>query len=167
MGSRSPMGKYSATQEKENLPLAMTWMEPESTMLSKISQSEKDQYRTISLRGATGDAKQKSKGKETEMDRDGERGREAERERGRERGTEREKVRYQATDSLTTGKKPMVPRGDGGAGMAQLVKRLPSTRVMISGSWDLASSPAPCSLGCLLLPLPLLLPLLVLFLSLK
>ena len=93
------MEKYSATQEKENLPLAMTWMEPESTMLSKISQSEKDQYRTISLRAATGRAKQKSKGKETERDRDRERGRERERER--ERGRERQRGRRCATKPQT------------------------------------------------------------------
>ena len=45
--------------------------------------------------------------------------------------------------------------------MAQSVKRLPSAQVMISGSWDGAAHWAPCSVGSLLLPLPL--SLLVLF----
>ena len=40
----------------------------------------------------------------------------------------------------------------------QLVKRLPSAQVMISGSWDRVPHWAPCSAGSLLL-LPLLLPL--------
>ena len=41
------------------------------------------------------------------------------------------------------------------------LKHLPSPQVMILRSWDQALSWAPCSMGRLLLPLPLLLPLLV------
>ena len=36
-------------RKKEVLPLVTAWMEPENTMLSEISQSEKDKYRMISL----------------------------------------------------------------------------------------------------------------------
>jgi len=50
--------------------------------------------------------------------------------------------------------------------MAQSVKCLPLAQVMILGSWDRAPYQAPCSVGNLLLPLPLLLPLLVLSLYL-
>ena len=35
--------------KNEILPFAMTWMELEGIMLSKISQSEKDKYHMISL----------------------------------------------------------------------------------------------------------------------
>ena len=42
-----------------------------------------------------------------------------------------------------------------GAWVAQLVKHLPSVQVMIPGSWDQAPHWAPCSVGSLLLPLPL------------
>ena len=38
------MEYYSAIKKNETLPLAMTWMEPESIMLSEICQSEKDIY---------------------------------------------------------------------------------------------------------------------------
>ena len=38
---------YSAIKKKEILPFAMTWMELESIMLSKICQSEKDKYHMI------------------------------------------------------------------------------------------------------------------------
>ena len=44
-----------------------------------------------------------------------------------------------------------------------VVEHLPSAQFMIPGSWDQAPSRAPCSVGGLLLPLPL--PLLVLPLS--
>ena len=37
-------------QKIELLPFAMTWVELEGIMLSKISQSEKDKYHVISLR---------------------------------------------------------------------------------------------------------------------
>jgi len=49
----------------------------------------------------------------------------------------------------------------GDAWVAQMVKRLPSVQVMIPGSWVPAPRRAPCSVGSLLVPLPLLLPLLV------
>ena len=39
---------YSAIKKKEMLPFETTWMDLESTMLSEISQSEKDKYRMIS-----------------------------------------------------------------------------------------------------------------------
>ena len=44
-----------------------------------------------------------------------------------------------------------------GAWVAQSVKHLPSGQVMILESWDQALGQAPCSVGSLLLPLPLLL----------
>ena len=40
---------YTAIKKKEILPLATLWMDPESIMLSEISQSEKDKYYVISL----------------------------------------------------------------------------------------------------------------------
>jgi len=40
--------------------------------------------------------------------------------------------------------------------VGQLVKYLPSAQVMIPGSWDQAWCQALCSVGILLLPLPLL-----------
>jgi len=43
------MEYYSVTKKNKILPFAATWMEPESIMLSKISQSEKDKYDMISL----------------------------------------------------------------------------------------------------------------------
>ena len=42
-----------------------------------------------------------------------------------------------------------------GAWVAQSIKHLPSAQVMIPGSWDRALHQAPCSVGGLLLPLPL------------
>ena len=39
-----------------------------------------------------------------------------------------------------------------GAWVAQLVKHLPSTQVMVSGSWDQVPHQAPFSAGSLLLP---------------
>ena len=41
-------------------------------------------------------------------------------------------------------------------GVVQLVTRLPSDQVIISGSWDQVQHRVPCSSGSLLLPLPLL-----------
>ena len=38
------MEYYSAIKKNEILPLAMTWMELESIMLSEVSQAEKDKY---------------------------------------------------------------------------------------------------------------------------
>ena len=56
-----------------------------------------------------------------------------------------------------------------GAWVAQSVKRLPSTQVMILGSWDQALHHAPCSVGraCFSFSLCLKLPLLVLSFSVK
>ena len=39
--------------------------------------------------------------------------------------------------------------------MAQSVEQLPSAQIMSSGSWDGAPRQTPCSVGSLLLPLPL------------
>ena len=43
------MESYSAIKKNEILPFAMMWKELENIMLSKISQSEKDNYHMISL----------------------------------------------------------------------------------------------------------------------
>ena len=43
------MEYYLATKKKNVLPFATVWMDLENIMLSEISQSEKDKYRTISL----------------------------------------------------------------------------------------------------------------------
>ena len=43
------MEYHSAIRENEILPPAATWMDLEGIMLRKISQTEKDQYCTISL----------------------------------------------------------------------------------------------------------------------
>ena len=40
--------EYTAERKKDLLPFATSWMELESIMLSKISQSVKDKYHTIS-----------------------------------------------------------------------------------------------------------------------
>ena len=40
----------AAIQKNEILPIAMIWREPESIMLSEISQSDKDKYLMISLK---------------------------------------------------------------------------------------------------------------------
>ena len=46
------MEYYTAERKKEVLPFVAVWMEPESIMLSEISQSVKDKYYVISpLRG--------------------------------------------------------------------------------------------------------------------
>ena len=45
--------------------------------------------------------------------------------------------------------------GKGENWMAQSVKNLPSTQVMILGPWNGVSHPAPCPVGSLLLPWPL------------
>ena len=47
---------------------------------------------------------------------------------------------------------------DWGTQVAQSVKHLPSTWVMIPGFWDRVPHQTPCSAGSLLLPLPLPLP---------
>ena len=43
------VNNYSATRKKEILPFATTWMKPEGTMLSEISQ--KDKYYMMALIG--------------------------------------------------------------------------------------------------------------------
>ena len=43
------MEYYSAIQKDEILPFVTTWMDLESIMLSKISQTEKDKAHMISL----------------------------------------------------------------------------------------------------------------------
>ena len=43
------MENYLVMKNNEILLFATMWMEPEGIMLSKISQSEKDRYRMISL----------------------------------------------------------------------------------------------------------------------
>ena len=43
------MEYYSAIKKKEILLFATTWIDPESIMLSEISQAEKDKYCMISL----------------------------------------------------------------------------------------------------------------------
>ena len=43
------MEYYSAIQKNEIMPLAETWMELETLILSEVSQKEKDNYHMISL----------------------------------------------------------------------------------------------------------------------
>ena len=43
------MEYYSAMKKKEILPFETAWMDPETIMLSEISQSEKDRYLLISV----------------------------------------------------------------------------------------------------------------------
>ena len=40
---------YSVIKRKEIIPFAVTWMELETLILSKVSQKEKDKYHMISL----------------------------------------------------------------------------------------------------------------------
>ena len=40
---------YSAIKKNKIMPHAPTWMEPETLILSKVSQKEKDKYHMISL----------------------------------------------------------------------------------------------------------------------
>ena len=49
MWYRYTMEYNSAIKRNEILPFITTWMDLEGIMLSKISQSEKDKYCTISL----------------------------------------------------------------------------------------------------------------------
>ena len=49
MWSMYTMEYYSAIKRKEIMPFAAIWMDLESTMLSEISQTEKNQYCMISL----------------------------------------------------------------------------------------------------------------------
>ena len=43
------MGYYSAIKKNKIMPFAETWMDLEITILSEVSQKEKDKYYTISL----------------------------------------------------------------------------------------------------------------------
>ena len=43
------MEYYSAIKKKEIMPFAATWMELEMTILSDVSQKEKDKYHLIPL----------------------------------------------------------------------------------------------------------------------
>ena len=43
------MKYYSPVKKKEILPFVAAWMDPESIMLSKISQAKEDKYHMISL----------------------------------------------------------------------------------------------------------------------
>ena len=43
------MEYYSAIKKNEIMPFAATWMQPESIILSEVSQKEKDKYHMISL----------------------------------------------------------------------------------------------------------------------
>ena len=43
------MEYYSAIQKNKIMPFAATWMEPETLILSEVSQKEKDKYHMISL----------------------------------------------------------------------------------------------------------------------
>ena len=56
---------YYYTHKREwNLPFATMWLERESTMLSEISQSEKDEYPMILLVCGTEEMKQMNIGEE-------------------------------------------------------------------------------------------------------
>jgi len=43
------MEYYSAIKKNETMPFAATWMDLETTILSEVSQREKDKYHMISL----------------------------------------------------------------------------------------------------------------------
>ena len=43
------MEYYSAIKKNELMPFASTWMQPETIILSEVSQKEKDKYHMISL----------------------------------------------------------------------------------------------------------------------
>ena len=81
------MEYYSAIKKNEILPTATTWMELECTMLSKISQSGKDKYHTISLICGISETK---KIKQRKNERERQTGEERERDRERQRETERD-----------------------------------------------------------------------------
>ena len=54
---------YAAERKKELLPFATAWMELESTMLSEISQMDRDKYHTISPLTGTQSTKEKKQTK--------------------------------------------------------------------------------------------------------
>ena len=43
------MGYYSAIKKNKIMPFAATWIQPESVILSGVSQKDKDKYHMISL----------------------------------------------------------------------------------------------------------------------
>ena len=43
------MEYYSAIKKDDIMPFAATWMEPETLILSEMSQKDKDKYHMISL----------------------------------------------------------------------------------------------------------------------
>ena len=43
------MEYYSAIKKNETMPFAGTWMEPETLILSEVSQKKKDKYHMVSL----------------------------------------------------------------------------------------------------------------------
>ena len=43
------MERYSAIKKNERMPFAATWMNLEISIMSKVSQKEKDKYHMISL----------------------------------------------------------------------------------------------------------------------
>ena len=43
------MEYYSTIKKNEIMPFAATWMEPETLILSAVSQKEKDKYHMIAL----------------------------------------------------------------------------------------------------------------------
>ena len=43
------VGYYSAVKQRDRMPFAATWREPETIILSKVSPAEKDKYHMISL----------------------------------------------------------------------------------------------------------------------
>ena len=47
------MKYYAAERKKELLPFVTTWVEPESIMLSEISQAVKEKYHMISCLSGT------------------------------------------------------------------------------------------------------------------
>ena len=57
------MEYYLVIKKNEILPFATTWLELQGTMLSEISQSEKEKYRRISLICRIYETKQMTKGK--------------------------------------------------------------------------------------------------------
>ena len=44
------MEYYSTIKKNEMMPFAATWMDPEITIVSEVSQTEKDKYHMISLK---------------------------------------------------------------------------------------------------------------------
>ena len=43
------MDYYATVKKNETTPFAATWMDPETAILSEVSQTEKEKYRVASL----------------------------------------------------------------------------------------------------------------------